>query len=68
MKKLLIWQKVTIKRIKGWSDEVLLAETICAAAGDGQDGSFTNRGAWEFRQLKLELIARLPESFRGFDD
>jgi hypothetical protein len=23
---------------------------------------------WQFKQLKLELKARLPESFRGFDD
>ena len=68
MKKLLIWQKEAIKRIKAMPDDVLLLETIDAASGDDQDGFFTGRGMWQFKQLKLELKARLPESFRGFDD
>ena len=63
--KLLMWQKKFLVRISKLSDKDLLGETLEMASGDDYDGGFTERGYWEYEQLRKALDKRLPKSFRG---
>lgn len=48
-------------RVKGYSNDKLLTETLYLAGGDDWEGCFTPEGQYEYDVLKLELERRLME-------
>lgn len=59
MKKLLKWQIAFLDALSKMSNDELLDSTIWSAGGDDYDGCFTDRGQWEFDELRIELDKRL---------
>jgi len=53
------YQKEYLKHLKELSNQELVEEVICSAQGDDYDGCFTQKGAWEFGEVKKELSLRL---------